>query len=172
MINLIEAVPVKAPVIADFQCLGLGDAPFHKGINLILNAGRFVCRDANIVQGVLFLFQPVDLFGDQMGLELAGTPAHTNTRPAVPIGRYTQLRPVFKCFRFFFRLVEHKPFKTLGVAQDRQVDAPFLIQYLVDLIPMAVHFGKFHACVRRENAVNGHPGLQHKQEHGRRVLAP
>ena len=68
--------------------------------------------------------------------------------------------------------VEHKPFKTLGVAQDRQVDAPFLIQYLVDLIPMAVHFGKFHSRVRRENAVNGHPGLQHKQEHGRRVLAP
>ena len=52
------------------------------------------------------------------------------------------------------------------------MDAALLIQQLVEFVPMAVHFGKFHPCVRCYHAVNGHPYFQHQQEHGRRVLAP
>ena len=71
MIDFIQPAPVKTPVIADLEGLGLGDAPFHQGIT-VLRAGlspmSLVSGNANVVQGVLLLFEPVDLLGDKVGL--------------------------------------------------------------------------------------------------------
>jgi len=52
-------------------------------VRVILAPFGFIGGNADVVQGVLFFFQPVDLFGDQVGFKLAGTPANLNPRPAI-----------------------------------------------------------------------------------------
>ena len=85
-VNLIKAAEIKAPVIADLQGLRLRDAPFDERIPLVrilFAAYRFICGDADVMERVLLPFEPVDLLIHKMGLELAGTPAHPDTRPAI-----------------------------------------------------------------------------------------
>ena len=68
MINLIQTVPVKAPVIADFQRLCLRDAPFHQRIDFIFDSCRFVGGDADIVKRIVRSLDPVDFLLYQVGL--------------------------------------------------------------------------------------------------------
>ena len=119
----------------------------------------------------MFSLDAVDLFLNEVRLELPRTPAHTDSRPSVPVERYARRLAAGNGFQPFLWLVEHEPFKALGVSQDSEVDAALLIQNLFHLVPMPVHFWKFHACVCCDYAVNRHTGLQHEQEHRRRVLA-
>ena len=87
MIYLIQPAEVKAPVIAGFQRLGLGNAPLHKGVHLVFAAPRLVCRDAHIVERVFLFLEPVDLFVYQVRFELSRTPTDADPRPAVAVGR-------------------------------------------------------------------------------------
>ena len=73
MIYLVQPTPVKAPVIADLEGLGLGDAPFHQGIavlRVILAPMGLIGGDPDVMQGILLLFEPVDFLRDQMSFEL------------------------------------------------------------------------------------------------------
>ncbi len=72
MIDFIQPAPVKTPVIADLQGLGLGDAPFHQGITVLrvgLAPMGLIGGDANVVQGIFSLFEPVDFFRYEVGFK-------------------------------------------------------------------------------------------------------
>ena len=71
MVDFIQTAEVKAPVIADLKGLGFGDPPVHQRVLLIPAPSGLICRNPDVLQGAAFFFQPVDLFGQQMGF-LAG----------------------------------------------------------------------------------------------------
>lgn len=61
MVNLIQSVPVKAPVIADLKRLGLGDVPSYQRIAEVfvcLTAVVLVRGDANELKYLMVLFEP------------------------------------------------------------------------------------------------------------------
>ena len=68
VIELVEAVPVKASVITDPQCLFFCDFPIDQGILHIFHALLFVCGNADIVQGMMFLLDLIDFLFDQVCL--------------------------------------------------------------------------------------------------------
>lgn len=82
MINLIETPKVKDPVIADTQGLDLSDAPVHQGVVEALALPRLVCRDVYMLLEAALDLEAVQFFADEVGLELAGTPARFDTWPA------------------------------------------------------------------------------------------
>ena len=88
----------------------------EKSANLISDPLRLVSGDADIVQGVVGSFDTVDFLLNQVSFELSRTPAHTDSRPAVAVGRDAQRLAGGEGTWFFFRLVEHEPFKTFRVA--------------------------------------------------------
>ena len=50
MVYFIQSAPIVAPVIADLEGLGLGDAPLHQGIAVVgvrLTAVGFISGDAD-----------------------------------------------------------------------------------------------------------------------------
>lgn len=97
VIDAVQTAEVKAAVIAALQGFRFGDAPFHQGITisiLVLAPLRFVSGDTDEMLRLLFIFQPVDFLRQQVGFQLAGTPAHPDTGPAVTVGRDAQPRPV------------------------------------------------------------------------------
>ena len=87
MVDFIEATEVKATVIAELQSLSLSDAPLHQGVIKFLTPPRLVCRDADILLELVLAFEPVQLLGDKVRFELAGTPARLNARPAIAFQR-------------------------------------------------------------------------------------
>ena len=150
MINLIQPTPVEAPAIADLQCLGLGDPPFHQGVavlRVVLAPMGFIGGDADIMQSVPFSLEPVDFLPDDVCFEFSGTPAHRHSRPAVAVGRDAPVRPFFKAARLLFWLIKHQPLKAVGMAQSGDVDAPLLEQEGVQLGHVVLHLGELHAGV-------------------------
>ena len=88
MIDFIQPAPVKSPAIADLESLSLGDTPLNQGIavmGIIFASLCFVSGDSNIVKALLLFLEPVDLFPNQVGLELSSTPAYSHARPTVAI---------------------------------------------------------------------------------------
>ena len=167
MIDLIQPAPVKPPVIADLQGLGLGDSPLHQGIavvRVILAPMGFVGGNPDMVERVLLLLEPVDFLGHQVELELAGTPAYPHGRPAVAgqglaFGNPSVYGPLLP-----HGGVEHQPLETVGMAQGGDVDASLPEQKIVQLGNVGLHLGELHACVGVEDAVDGHILLQHQQK--------
>ena len=66
MIDLIQAAPIEAAVVADFQRFLFGDAPFSQWIVLVFDTLWFIGGDADIVLRVVFALEPVDRPVDQM----------------------------------------------------------------------------------------------------------
>ena len=88
MVNLIQPTEIKAAIITGLKRLRLRDAPLHEWIPLALAAPRFIGGDADIMQRAQLTFEPIDLLGDEVGFELPGTPADTDTRPTVAVLLY------------------------------------------------------------------------------------
>lgn len=51
------------------------------------------------------------------------------------------------------------------------MDTAFTVKMLIQLCQMLIHLRKLHTGFRCQNHVDGHPLLQHKQQHRRAVLA-
>ena len=110
VVDLIQPAEVKATVIAGLERLHLRNAPLHKGIPLVLAALRFIGGDTDIADRAQLAFEPVDLLGDKVRFELPGTPADTDTRPAVAVGQDAQLCAVFQTAGLLLGFVEHQVF--------------------------------------------------------------
>ena len=166
-VNLIQPAKLKAPAITNLQRLGFGDFPLYQGIavlRIVFAAVGFVGGDANIVQGILLLFQPVDLFGNQVRLELASTPAHGHSRPAVARQRLAHSNTAFYGPFLLLGNIKHQPLKAVGMPQGGNVDAAFPVEMFVQLGDMGLHLRKFHGGIRIEYAVNGHFLFNHQQQ--------
>ena len=167
MINLVQPTKIKSPVVANLQRLGFSDPPLYQGIamgSVVLAPLCLISGNANIVQGVLLPFEPVDLFPNQAGFQFSGTPAQLCTRPTVALGWYPHPGAALQTIGALLRLVEHQPLKTMGMAQSDDMDAAFPIEKIVQFGDMGLHLRKFHARIRIENAVNGHFLFHHQQK--------
>ena len=69
MIDFIQTAKIKAPVITDLESLCLGDPPIYQRILFTPAPLGFVRSDSDILQGIAMLFDTVDLFCQQMGLD-------------------------------------------------------------------------------------------------------
>ena len=171
MIDLIKAAPIIPAVIAYFQCLHLCNAPVYQWVLLVFDALRLICRDTDIMERLILALEPVDLFVDEVRFELTSTPSDFNTGPAVAVERNAQLFPIFNGGRLLLFLLEHQVFKAFGMAERCQVNTALTIEMLVQFCQMFVHLRKLHAGIRCQHHVDGHPPVQHEQQHGRTVLA-
>ena len=125
VVYLIQPAEVKATVVTGLERLRLRDAPFHEGIPLILAAPRFIGGDADIVDRAQLAFEPVDLLGDKVRFELPGTPADTDSRPAVAVGRDAQLCAVFQTAGLLLGFIEHQDTDHVGAVE---ADSPGLFR--------------------------------------------
>ena len=131
MIDLIQTAPIEAAVIADFQRFLFGDAPFCKRIIFVFDSPGLIGGNANIVLRVVFALESVDLLVYKVRFELSGTPAHTDTRPAVSVQRDAHLLPELNCSRLLLRLLKHEPFKALRMPQHCHVNTAFMEKMLI-----------------------------------------
>ena len=173
MINLIQSPEVKAPVVANLQRLGLGDPPLHQRIavlRIVLAPMGFISSNADMVQSVFLLFKPVDLFGNQVRLELASTPAHFHSRPAIAGQRLAHSDTAFNGPLLLLGNIKHQPLKTMGMPQGGDMDAALPVEKIIQLGNMGLHLRKFHGRIRIEYAVNGHILFNHQQQERTGVL--
>ena len=106
-----------------------------------------------------------------MRLELASTPAHGHSRPAVARQRLAHSNTAFNGPFLLLWNIKHHPFKAMGVSQGDDMDAAFPIEKIVQFGDMGLHLRKFHARIRIENAVNGHFLFHHQQKERRTVFS-
>ena len=83
---------------------------------VVFTAFGFIGGNTDIVECAGGMLEVVDLFADKVRFELAGTPAHPDSRPAVSKTGDAEALPVFNTGFLLFWLVEHQPFKPLGMA--------------------------------------------------------
>ena len=149
------------------QGLGLGDAPFHQGITVLrvgLAPMGLIGGDANVVQGIFSLFEPVDFFRYEVGFKLPSTPAHLHSRPAVAGQGLVHGDTALNGPLLLLGDIEHQPLKAMGMAQGSDVDASLPVEQIVQLGDVGFHLRKLHPRVGVEYAVDGHILLQHQKQ--------
>ena len=133
-------------------------------------AVSFVSGDADMMQPVLFAFEPINLFIHKMGFELSGTPTYFHPRPTVAGQRLAHSDTALYGPLLLLGNVIHQPFKAMGVPQSGDMDAALPVEKIIQPCDMGLHLRKFHGRIGVENTINGHTLFNHQQEHGRRIL--
>lgn len=119
----------------------------------------------------LLTLEPIHFLGNQVRFKLPGTPPDPNTGPAIAIEWNTHFLAPRQSAGPCFRLLKHEIFKAPRMAQYSNANAPFLIQQRIHFGKVVVHFGELHAGVCIQYGINGHPALQHHEQHSGAVLA-
>ena len=138
--------------VAVVEAIGLGHAPLHQWIVQVFAAVGFICRNTDILnQTVLFLQFP-QVFGDDMGLEAAGTPSAGVGRPAQAPVRHQ--RGIAFGLVFVKILLE-------GIGRFQPGDGPANIPF--QLFQMVVHLWEFKVGVAEQDLVHLAAFLQQAQ---------
>ena len=165
MVNLIQIADAKPTGVAMLQGFTFRDAPFHQRILIAFASLGFVGGNADIVQRVLFCFELIDFFCNQVSFELSCTPSDADAGPTVSAQRYTHLLTVGNTGCLLLGFFKHEVFKALGMAKDGDGQPALALQVLFQLLQMSVHFRKFHTCICEKHNINGHLLFNHHQQH-------
>ena len=140
-------------------------------MRIVFAAVGFIGGNADMVQGILLFFQPVDLFCDKVGFELAGTPAHPHPGPTIASRRLTHSNTALYGPLLLLGNIEHEPFKTVGMPQGGNVQSSLPKKKSIQLCQMLHHLRELHARIGVEYAVDGQALFDHQNQKTRAVFS-
>nr|DAV87625.1 MAG TPA: hypothetical protein [Caudoviricetes sp.] len=162
MKNIIQPIPIEAPLFAVCQAVRFGHTPINKGIIELSDTLRLVSGDADILHQGVFLGEITQIAVDDSLLQHSRTPSVSGTWPA-KADPTDQLRVLP-----LGGMLQHEVFKGFIRFEPCNRSADVLLQ-LVDVV---IQTFKLHARVTEQDNIHRHTFLQHSQKHSRGVLAP
>ena len=155
MENIVQPIPIKAPLLAVGKAVCLSHTPFHQRIAEVADTLRFIGGNTDILNQLVFLCQIAEIAVNDPLFQHGSTPTVSGTRPTITFAteQFGVLSPG--------HMLQKQVLKGIFGLEPGDWSADILFQFF----NVVVHTVKLKPRIAEQNEIDRPSFLQHPQKH-------